>query len=171
MDDSKVPAFTTWPKHTTVKELQRFWGFTNFYWHFSNKISNKAINFYLHSEKSFHYSPHPLSPWPVQTLCLGRHLWHQCGGNSVSVPQGQAQAPPSRILLMKTSTTKRYYDVGDHDLLAIMLALKEWLEGETHLFTIFTDHKNLEFLRTAKLLNACQECWALVFTKFHFTLH
>lgn len=31
MDDSKVRAVLKWPQPTTVKELQRFLGFTNFY--------------------------------------------------------------------------------------------------------------------------------------------
>ncbi len=31
MDDSKVRAVTDWPQSTTVKELQRFLGFANFY--------------------------------------------------------------------------------------------------------------------------------------------
>lgn len=31
VDESKVEAVTNWPKPTTVKELQRFLGFANFY--------------------------------------------------------------------------------------------------------------------------------------------
>lgn len=45
-----------------------------------------------------------------------------------------------------------------------------WLEGAVHPFMIFTDHKNLEYLKTAKSLNSCHAQWALFFTWFNFTL-
>lgn len=43
------------------------------------------------------------------------------------------------------------------------------LEGAAHSFAIFTDHKNLQYLREAKRLNPCQARWAL-FTRFNFTM-
>ncbi len=53
------------------------------------------------------------------------------------------------------------------------LALEEWhhwLEGATHPFIVLTDHKNLEYLRSAKRLNPRQARWALFFTRFRFTV-
>lgn len=44
----------------------------------------------------------------------------------------------------------------DRELLAIKLALKEWrhwLEGVIQPFMVLTDHKNLEYLQTARRLN------------------
>lgn len=35
---------------------------------------------------------------------------------------------------------------------------------------IFTDHKNLEYLKTAKCLNSCHFQWALLFAQFYFML-
>ncbi len=67
----------------------------------------------------------------------------------------------------------RNYDVGNRELLAMKLALEEWwhwLEGTTHPFTVLTDHKNLEYLRSAKRLNPRQARWALFFTRFQFTV-
>lgn len=58
-------------------------------------------------------------------------------------------------------------------LLAIKLALEEWrhwLEGAQHPFTVITDHKNLEYLYSAKRLNPRQASWALFFTRFQFTI-
>lgn len=65
------------------------------------------------------------------------------------------------------------YDVGDREVLAIKLALEEWhhwLEGAKHPFGAFTDHKNLEYLRTAKRLNSRQPRWSLFFNRFTFSL-
>ncbi|KAK3560586.1 hypothetical protein QTP86_010921 [Hemibagrus guttatus] len=42
MDLTKVRAVTGWPNPTTIKELQRFLGFTNFYWRFIQNYSSVA---------------------------------------------------------------------------------------------------------------------------------
>lgn len=52
------------------------------------------------------------------------------------------------------------------ELLAIKVALEEWwhwLEGARHLFIVFTDHRNLEYI---KLENSGQARWVLFFTLF-----
>uniref|UniRef100_A0A8C7RX13 Gypsy retrotransposon integrase-like protein 1 n=1 Tax=Oncorhynchus mykiss TaxID=8022 RepID=A0A8C7RX13_ONCMY len=67
----------------------------------------------------------------------------------------------------------RNYDVGDRELLAVVRALKawrHWLEGAKHLFLIWTDHRNLEYIRAAWRLNTRQARWAMFFTRFVFTL-
>ncbi len=53
------------------------------------------------------------------------------------------------------------------------MALEEWrhwLEGAEQPFLIWTDHKNLEYLRSAKRLNPRQARWALFFSRFNFSL-
>ncbi|KAL0158963.1 hypothetical protein M9458_047039, partial [Cirrhinus mrigala] len=90
----------------------------------------------------------------------------------------QRQGEPSKMFPCayfshKLSPAERNYDVGNHKLLAIKLALEEWrhwLEGAKHPFTVLTDHKNLEYLRSAKLLNHRQARWALFFTRFDFVV-
>ncbi len=65
------------------------------------------------------------------------------------------------------------YDIGNRQLLAIKLALEEWrhwLEKAHHPFTVITDHKNLQYLREVKRLNPRQAWWALLFTRFQFTI-
>ena len=67
---------------------------------------------------------------------------------------------------------ERNYDVGNQELLAV-LALQEWrhwLEGAVHPFIVWTDHKNLSYLRSARRLNPCQARWALFLSRFNFTL-
>ncbi len=47
---------------------------------------------------------------------------------------------------------------------------RQWLEGSTVPFVVWTDHKNLEYIRSAKRLNARQARWALFFGRFDFTI-
>jgi hypothetical protein len=35
-----------------------------------------------------------------------------------------------------------------------------YLEGSLHMVQVFTDHKNLEYFMTTKVLNRRQACWA-----------
>lgn len=61
----------------------------------------------------------------------------------------------------------------DRELLAIKMALMEWrhwLEAAAQPFMVWTDHKNLEYIRSAKLLNPRQARWALFFERFSFTI-
>ncbi|KAL0202704.1 hypothetical protein M9458_000722, partial [Cirrhinus mrigala] len=81
--------------------------------------------------------------------------------------------PSCAYFSQKLSPAEQNYDVGNRELLAIKLALKEWrhwLEGAQHSFEVVTDHKNLQYLREAKRLNPRQACWALFFTRFRFTV-
>ena len=84
-----------------------------------------------------------------------------------------AKLHPCAFFSRKLSPAERNYDVGNRELLAMKLAFGEWrhwLEGSKHPFTVFTDHRNLEYLHTAKRLNTRQARWALYFTRFDFTL-
>ena len=45
---------------------------------------------------------------------------------------------------------ERNYDVGNRELLAVKVALEEWrhwLEGASQPFIVWTDHKNLEYIK------------------------
>lgn len=63
--------------------------------------------------------------------------------------------------------------MGNRELLAVVLALQEWrhwLEGGTQPFIVWTDYKNLAYLRTAHLLNLRHTRWALFLGRFRFTI-
>jgi len=72
------------------------------------------------------------------------------------------------------SSMERNYEIHDKEILAIIRVLEEWryfLEGATHPVEIWTDHKNLEYFMTAKILNHCQARWSLHLARFDFLLH
>jgi len=71
------------------------------------------------------------------------------------------------------SPVEQNYKIHDKEMLAIIRALEEWrhfLEGVRHPVEIWMDHKNLEYLMTAKKLNHCQACWSLYLACFDFKL-
>lgn len=75
----------------------------------------------------------------------------------------QRQSNPLKLYPCAYHSSK-LYDVVDWELLAMKAAFEEWrhwLEGATHPFVVLTDHKNLEYLRTAKRLNPHQAQWSL----------
>ena len=55
------------------------------------------------------------------------------------------------------------YEIHDKELLAIVDAFKHWrryCEGATHQIQVFSDHQNLEYFATTKVLNRRQARWA-----------
>lgn len=73
---------------------------------------------------------------------------------------------PCTIFSWRLSPAERMYDVGNRELLAVILALQEWRhwpEGAVHPFLVWTDHWN------AKWLNSRQALWVLFLGRFHYT--
>jgi transposase InsO family protein len=65
------------------------------------------------------------------------------------------------------------YEIHDKEMLAIVSAFKEWrryLEGAEHMVTVFTDHKNLEYFTTSKVLNRRQARWAQELAGYDFKI-
>ncbi len=95
-------------------------------------------------------------------------------GAVLSQRQGDPhKAYPCAFYSRKLNPTEQNYDVGNRELLAMKAAFEEWrhwLEGAKHPFTVLTNHRNLEYLRSAKRLNHRQARWALFFTRFDFTV-
>uniref|UniRef100_A0A803JHM8 Gypsy retrotransposon integrase-like protein 1 n=1 Tax=Xenopus tropicalis TaxID=8364 RepID=A0A803JHM8_XENTR len=80
---------------------------------------------------------------------------------------------PCAFFSRKFSPAEVNYDIGNRELLAVKLAFEEWrhlLEGAKHLVTVYTDHKNLLYIESAKRLNPRQARWALFFSRFNFFL-
>ncbi len=57
MDESKVHAVLNWPLPSTIKELQRFLGFANFYRRFIRGFSSIACSTHQHDQEGFASSP------------------------------------------------------------------------------------------------------------------
>ena len=74
----------------------------------------------------------------------------------------------------KMNDAQLNYPIYDKEMLAIIIALREWrqyLLGTLEDFEIWTDHKNLEYFRKPQDLNRRQARWVTMMQDYHFTLH
>ncbi|KAK3572485.1 hypothetical protein QTP86_033914 [Hemibagrus guttatus] len=194
MDERKVTAVKDWPISTSVKELQRFLGFANFYRRFIqgfSPITSPLTSLLRNKPKSLSWTPAAMQAFDTlktefTTAPLLTHpdpdrpfvVEVDASTTGVGVVLSQQQGNPCKLhpcafFSRKLNPAEVNYDIGNRELLAIKLALEEWrpwLEGAKHTFMVLTDHKNLEYLRDAKRLNPRQARWALFFTRFNFTI-
>jgi hypothetical protein len=65
------------------------------------------------------------------------------------------------------------YKIQDNEMLAIISSFKEWrryLEGAQYIITVFSDHKNLEYFDTTKVLNRRQAHWLQELAGYDFKI-
>ncbi|KAI2655102.1 Transposon Tf2-9 polyprotein [Labeo rohita] len=194
MDPQKLEAVRSWPLPTSLKQLQRFLGFANFYRRFIRGFSSTAAPLTALTKPSrgeFHLTPEAIQAF--RTLChqftTAPILTHpdptkafvvEVDASDVGVGAVLSQRGPDEKLhpcsffSRKFNSTQQRYGVGDRELLAIKWALEEWrhwLQGGSEPFTVvWTDHQNLTVIKQTKQLNPRQARWALFFEHFDFHL-
>ncbi|KAI3355594.1 hypothetical protein L3Q82_018423 [Scortum barcoo] len=157
MDPAKVNAVTNWPPLTSKK-----------------KWNDKAEEAFNKLKQKFTTAPILTVPDPALQFVVEVDASNEGIGAVLSqrLPADN-RIHPCAFLSRKLSAAERNYDVGNKELLAVKAALEEWrhwLEGAEQPFIVWTDHKNLEYLKSAKRLNSRQARWALFFSRFRFTL-
>ncbi|KAG1928308.1 retrotransposable element [Pimephales promelas] len=193
MDPGKVSAVTDWPIPDSRVALQRFLGFANFYRRFIRNFSQVAapLTALTSVKSSFRWSDAAQTAFDrLKTLFttapilltpdVSRQFIVEVDASEVGVgavlsqrSAADGKVHPCAFFSHRLSPAERNYDVGNRELLAIRLALgewRQWLEGSTVPFLVWTDHRNLEYIRSAKRLNARQARWALFFTRFDFSI-
>uniref|UniRef100_A0A670JYV5 Gypsy retrotransposon integrase-like protein 1 n=1 Tax=Podarcis muralis TaxID=64176 RepID=A0A670JYV5_PODMU len=94
-------------------------------------------------------------------------------GSILLQPGDGGQWKPCAFFSRKLNKSEQNYTVYDRELLAIHEAFRRWrhfLIGAQHKVQVCTDHKNLEYWRTARVLNQRQVRWAQEFSKFNFEI-
>lgn len=194
MDERKVAAVRDWPVPKSIKDLQRFLGFANFYRRFIQDFISTVhplTDLLRGKPKSLSWSPLATEAFKqLKDQFSSAPLLRQTDPSQPFVVEVDASSfgvvavlsqrqgdpavlHPCAFYSHKLTLAECNYNIGDCELLAIKLALEEWrhwLEGAQHPFAIFTDHKNLQYLREAKRLNPRLACWAMFFTRFNFQI-
>ena len=171
MDPAKVDAVRCWQVPETRKKLQQFLGFANFYRRFIHNYSSiaAALTALTSSKSSFGWSHSAdmvfqtlrdrFSSVPI--LQVPDAEWQSvvevdASDMGVGAVLSQRAASdqklhPCAFFSRRLSPAERNYDIGNRELLAVKLALEEWrhwLEGTKQPSLVWTDHKNLEYIRT-----------------------
>lgn len=191
MDPSKVQTILDWPVPTTVRDVQSFLGFANFYRRFVRAFAviskpltsltrkdvpfewSKACEHAFRTLKNQFSSTAILSHYHADRLTI-----LETDASDYAIAAILSQIDPVDSILRPISFFSRSmssaelnYDIYDKELLAIFAAFKEWrhyLEGLEQPIEVITDHKNLEYFATTKLLTRRQARWSEYLSGFHF---
>uniref|UniRef100_A0A8C7YA87 Gypsy retrotransposon integrase-like protein 1 n=1 Tax=Oryzias sinensis TaxID=183150 RepID=A0A8C7YA87_9TELE len=192
-DPAKVSAVVDWPTPATRKQLQRFLGFANYLRRFIRNYSSVAAPLtgltstsspfiwteaaegtFRNLKRLFTTAPVLVQPDPSAQFIVEVDASDTGVGAVLSQRKGaDSKLHPWAFFSRRLNPAETNYDVGDKELLAIKLALEEWrhwLEGAGPPFVVWTDHKNLSYIRTAKRLNSRQARWSLFFARFDFVV-
>src|SRR5437773_2823677 len=192
MDPENVQVIQAWKDPTSVKELQQFLGFANFYRRFIQGYSAvvSPMTQLLRKEVPWSWGPDQTAAFgalktafttaPVlayydynKRTVVETDASNWASGGVLSQADADGKLRPVAFFSAKHSAPECNYEIYDKELLAIVKALEEWrpeLQGTTDAFEIITDHKNLQTFMTTKQLNQRQVRWAEFLSQFNFVI-
>jgi hypothetical protein len=190
MDPKKIASIETWPAPATLKQLQEFLGFANFYRRFIPNFSpvTKPPTSLLKKDVTFTWTtiqqaafanlklqftsasmlmhPDDSKPFYVETDASDFGI-----GGVISQLNHEQLLQPIAFYSRQLNSAERNYTIYDKELLAVYAMFQEWrhfLQGGAHPVTVYSDHKNLEFFMTSQKLTRRQARWSLYLNEFSF---
>ncbi|KAF8761559.1 hypothetical protein RHS01_00207 [Rhizoctonia solani] len=192
MEKEKIKAVQEWKEPKTVKQLQSFIGFANFYRRFIKDFSTivKPLTLLTRQEVKWKWGeaeqqafdrvkeeigkdpvlihPDAQKPYFLETDASGVAM-----GAVLSQRHTDGYLHPIAFLSKSFDDAQTNYDTHDKELLAIITSLEHWrlfLEGTTEPITVYTDHKNLEYWKTAHTFNRQHARWYQILAPFNFNI-
>ncbi|KAJ3537203.1 hypothetical protein NMY22_g5693 [Coprinellus aureogranulatus] len=192
MSEDKVKIIQDWPEPRSVKEVQSFLGFANFYRRFIFNYSDIAVpltrltrkgtpfvfddsarSAFESLKKAFTSAP-VLTHWvPNRPIIVETDASDYALAAILSIRQDSGDIHPVAFHSRTFNSTELNYDVHDKELLAIFEAFRVWrhyLEGAGDPIDVVTDHKNLEYFATTKLLTRRQARWSEYLSQFNLVI-
>jgi hypothetical protein len=192
MDPEKTDEIAKWPVPKTVKEVQSFLGFTNFYRRFIKGYSamtaplteitkkEKGFQWGEKEQKAFEglkelFTQAPMLAMydPELEIIVETDASDFAQGICISQKQGDGKIRPIGFHSRKFTPAELNYDVHDKELMAVVTAFEQYepyLIGAKHQVTVYSDHKNLTGFTTTKKLNRRQVRWAETLAQFDFKI-
>jgi hypothetical protein len=192
MAADKVQVIQDWPKPQKVKDVQSFLGFANFYRRFIYNFSNIVIPLtrltcknipFVFGEKErssfvllkelFISAPILTHFIPDRPIIVETDASDYALAAILSIQLENSEIHPVAFHSRSFNLTKLNYDVHDKELYAIFEAFRIWqhyLDGSTLPIDVVTDHKNLEYFATTKVLNRCQARWSEYLCQFNLVM-
>jgi len=175
-----------------VKDVQSFLGFGNFYRRFIQGFANitAPLTSLTRKDTTWHWdddqqtafetlkqrftsAPILLMPDFSKPFRLETDASDYDYGTILSQQSDNGHWLPVAYMSKQMLPAEHNYVIYDKELLTIIEALKLWhhyLEGSPHPVEIWSDHKNLEYFRSAQSLNRRQARWSLFLSCFRFTI-
>lgn len=192
MDPVKLAGVRDWPTPRSVRDVQAFLGFANFYRRFIRDFSKIARPLYDLTKKGVDFTwtaaesgamsalqanlcsaPVLVFPTPDQPFLLEADASNFATGGILSQLSADGKYHPVGYISKSFDSAERNYQIYDKEMLAIMRALEEWrylLEGAKHPVTIYTDHRNLQYFREPQKLTRRQARYAVELSRFNAKL-
>jgi hypothetical protein len=193
MDQAKVKVIQDWPEPRRVKDIQSFLGFANFYRRFIKdyakivipltrltcksipfQFSKKAHEAFINLKNAFTTAP-ILSHWiPEALIIVETDASDYVIAAILSIITPDEEVHPVVFYSRSLSTSELNYDTHDKELLAIFAAFTTWrhyLEGPAAPVDVVTNHKNLEYFSSTRMLTRCQARWSEYLSQFNFIIH
>lgn len=192
MDPKKVACVQEWPAPRSVRDIQGFLGFANFYRRFIPEFSRIAAPMVHLTKKEvpFHWNEACKSSFLQLKKAFkdGSMLAHfnpnlktvlETDASDFVTAAVLSQYDVSGILRPVAFMSKKMlpaecnYDIYDKELLAIVNSFETWKTelGSVETPTlILTDHKNLEYFTSTKKLNRRQARWNELLADYHFKI-
>ena len=186
----KVQTVLDWPVPRTVKEVQSFLGFTNYYRRFIKNFSQIARPLHALTKKSVPFSwsdaeqtafntlKHLTATSPVlqhpdysKRFILDTDACLSGLGAVFSQLNTDGKEMPVAFASRSTSPSERSYPTTRLEMLAIVWALDHFRPYLLHApFTIRTDHSSLTWLYSFKSPSGQLARWLEKLTEYHFTV-
>ena len=191
-DPNKVKSILDWPVPKSKRQLQVFLGVSNYLRKFVEGFSKMAAPLHRLCKKDVPFTwsepcqaafealksaiasapvlkhANPDEPFWIETDASNFAL-----GCILSQKDSDGDLHPCAYYSRALNAAERNYCIYDKELLAIKVAFDEWrhyLEGSQHQITVFSDHKGLESLANAKVMNQRHARWSLTFKRFDFVI-
>jgi len=194
MAQDKVDAVLSWRTPNSLTEVQSFLGFANFYRRFIKDYSLVARPLTEQTKKTpgkWAWNPEAEAAFkklkrrfttaPILAhFDASRPVIIEADASDFAIGAVLSQRDNENILHPVTFHSRKYqpaeinYDIHDKELLAIVDAFKHWrryCEGAEHPIQVFTNHHNLEYFTTTKVLNCRQARWAEELAGIDFRIH
>jgi transposase InsO family protein len=193
VDPEKIEVIIAWQIPTTVKGVQSFLGFCNFYRRFIReygrvakpltRLTKKDVSFVF--DEACKMAFEELKARLISAPILGHYDPERETMLELDASDGvtagilsqldpiDGQWHPVAFFSKTMAPAECNYEIHDKEMLAIIHALEQWraeLEGLRAEIQIFSDHKALEYFMTKRQLTARQARWAETLSRFNFRI-
>jgi predicted aspartyl protease len=192
VDPGKIEVIREWKEPRTVKGIQSFLGFCNFYRRFIReygiiarplvRLTRQDTPFIFDSDcyAAFQELKNRLLSAPILRHYdpeLETMLETDASDGVVAGILSQLHPDggwyPVAFFSKTMAPAECNYEIHDKEMLAIIRSLSQWraeLQGAPSKVKIYTDHKALEYFMTTKQLTSRQARWAEILSQFFFTI-